>query len=249
VRGEVALEGVHFAYPTRPDAPVLRGLDLRIPAGRTVALVGPSGSGKTTVAALVQRFYEVTPGQGRVTVDGRDVRDADIHWLRQHMAVVPQQPALFAASVAENLRYANPEASDAQLEAAARQAACDFLFDPDVMPHGLRTHIGEAGVSLSGGQRQRLAIARALLRDPAVLILDEATSALDAASEAQVQRAIRAAAKGRTTIVIAHRLSTVRAADTIACLDAGHVAEVGTHEQLLRANGLYAQLVKHQLAE
>jgi ATP-binding cassette, subfamily B, bacterial len=328
VRGDVRFSDVHFAYPTRPAAPVLRGLDLHIPAGRTLALVGPSGSGKSTVAALLQRFYDVdsssggaegaqgggmggdaggaegaegggmggyaggaegaeggrmggetasatvsattattaaipaktpppppppqqplspTSGTGgSVSIDGRDVADVDIHWLRAHMAVVPQQPALFAATIAENLRYAAPDATDAQLEAAARQAACDFVFDTRVMPHGLDTHIGEAGVSLSGGQRQRLAIARALLRDPAILILDEATSALDSASEKQVQDAIRSAAKGRTTLIIAHRLSTVRAADAIACLDSGKVAEIGTHEELVRKNGIYAQLVRHQ---
>jgi ATP-binding cassette subfamily B protein len=244
VRGQVGLQDVHFAYPTRPEAPVLTGLTLTLEPGQVVALVGPSGGGKSTVAALLSRFYD--PDAGRVQLDGQDFSELDAGWLREQVGVVSQEPILFATSIADNIRYGRPGASDAEVEAAAAAAnALDFVRE---FPEGFGTLVGERGVRLSGGQKQRIAIARALLKDPAVLVLDEATSALDAESEHLVQEALDRLMRGRTTLVIAHRLSTVRDADRVVVLDGGRVAESGTHDELLALGGLYRKLVERQFA-
>ncbi|MEC7948471.1 MAG: ABC subfamily B transporter ATP-binding protein, partial [Myxococcota bacterium] len=235
---------VHFAYPTRPDAPVLAGFTLSLAPGQVVALVGPSGGGKSTVAALLSRFYD--PDRGEIALDGRPFAALDAAWLREQVGVVSQEPILFATSVAENIRYGRPDASDIEVERAAEAAnALAFVRD---FPAGFDTRVGERGVRLSGGQKQRIAIARALLKDPAVLVLDEATSALDAESEHLVQEALERLMRGRTTLVIAHRLSTVRSADRVVVLDRGRVAEAGTHDELLALGGLYRKLVERQFA-
>lgn len=242
VVGKVNLEGVHFSYPSRPDVPVLRGVDLSLQPGRVVALVGPSGSGKSTVSGLISRFYD--PAEGRVTLDGTDVRELKADFLRDQVGVVSQEPALFALSIAENIRYGRLNATDAEVEAAARAAhAHEFIAR---FPDGYRTLVGERGVQLSGGQKQRIAIARAVLKDPRVLILDEATSALDAESEHLVQQALEQLMKGRTVLVIAHRLSTVQGADEVLVLQNGLVVERGRHEQLLVLDGVYKRLVERQ---
>lgn len=244
VTGEVVLEGVDFAYPSRPEEPVLQGLSLRLEPGRVVALVGPSGSGKSTVAALLSRFYD--PGAGAIRLDGRDLRELDPSWLREQVGVVSQEPMLFACSIADNIRYGRPYATDEEVREAARAAnAHDFI---ESFTEGYDTLVGERGVRLSGGQKQRVAIARALLKDPRVLILDEATSALDAESEHLVQEALDRLMVGRTTLVIAHRLSTVKDADRVVVLDGGIVQEQGDHESLLASGGLYQKLVARQFA-
>ena len=241
VRGEVRFDDVSFRYAeSGPWA--LRGLSLRIAPGEFVALVGASGVGKSTLAALIPRFYEA--GAGAVRIDGQDVRDVTLASLRRAIGVVQQDVYLFAGSVADNLRYGRPEASEAEIIAAAKAAhAHDFI---SALPEGYETDIGQRGVKLSGGQKQRLTIARAFLKDPAILIFDEATSALDTASERAVQAAMLALAKGRTTIVIAHRLSTVRHADRIIVLSENGIAEEGRHDQLMAAGGLYAALNQQQ---
>ncbi len=242
VSGDVVLSDVHFAYPTRTDAPVLQGLDLTLGAGEVVALVGPSGSGKSTVAALLSRFYD--PNSGVISIDGRDLTSLNPKSLRHHVGVVSQEPILFAASIAENIRYGKPDATQDEVRAAALAAnAIDFV---DGFPEGFDTLVGERGVRLSGGQKQRIAIARAVLKDPAILVLDEATSALDSESEHLVQEALDRLMEGRTTLVIAHRLSTVRDADRVVVLADGKVAEQGTHDALIDADGLYKKLVERQ---
>ena len=239
--GRVVFEAVRFQYPSRPDTSALDGFSLAVEPGETVALVGPSGAGKTTVFQLLQRFYD--PQAGRVLLDGVDVRLADPAAVRARISLVSQDPVIFGADVWDNIRYGRPDASDADVRAAARAAAAGFLDD---LPQGFDTFLGERGVRLSGGQRQRVAIARALLRDAPVLLLDEATSALDAESEAAVQHALAVLAEGRTTIVIAHRLATVRRADRIIVMEQGRVVGTGTHDRLVRDGGLYARLAELQ---
>ncbi len=240
--GRLQFEHVGFRYPTRPEMAALDDFTLDIPAGETVAVVGPSGAGKSTLLQLAQRFYD--PQDGRVLLDGVPLTEADPAAIRTRIAMVPQETVIFAASARDNLRYGRWDADDAALWAAAEAAnAADFL---KALPEGLDTFLGEGGARLSGGQRQRLAIARALLRDAPLLLLDEATSALDAESERLVQDALDRLMTGRTTMVIAHRLATVRKADRIVVMEKGRIVEQGTHDQLFAGSGLYARLAKLQ---
>ncbi|MBL0405160.1 ATP-binding cassette domain-containing protein [Microvirga aerilata] len=240
--GTVAFEDVHFSYPTRTEQPALHGLSFKVASGERVAIVGPSGAGKSTILQLLLRFYD--PQRGTIRVDGVAITEADPFALRARMALVPQEPTIFAASVLDNIRYGRPDATEDEVRRAAELASADGFIQ--AMPQGYGTPIGERGVTLSGGQRQRLAIARAILKDAPILLLDEATSALDAESERKVQTALDRLMEGRTTLVIAHRLATVRSADRILVMDDGLIVEEGTHEALLAQGGLYARLARLQ---
>ena len=241
-RGEVSIERVTFNYPSRPDHPSLADVSIVVRSGETVAVVGPSGAGKSTLFQLLLRFYD--PQQGRVLVDGVDIADADPDAVRARIGIVPQDTVIFSADAMENIRYGRAGATDAEVQAAARSAIADEFIER--LPEGYRTFLGERGVRLSGGQRQRIAIARAILKNPPVLLLDEATSALDAESERQVQAALENLMKNRTTLVIAHRLATVRKATRIIVLDDGRIVATGTHDTLVADNGLYARLAALQ---
>jgi ABC transporter fused permease/ATP-binding protein len=241
--GRLAFENVRFSYPTRPEAEVLSGVDLAVAPGEVVALVGASGAGKSTVAALIGRLYD--PTHGRIALDGRDLRELDPAWLRAQIGVVPQEPVLFSASIEENVKYGRPGASHEDVVAACRAAHADAFVR--AFPYGYATKVGERGQQLSGGQRQRIAIARAVLKDPRILLLDEATSALDAESEALVQDALEKLMRGRTALVIAHRLSTVARADRVVVLEGGRVVESGAHAALMERAGIYRRLVERQL--
>ena len=244
-RGAVELSRVTFNYPSRPDHAALSELSLRLQPGQKVALVGPSGAGKSTVLQLLLRFYD--PDSGVIRFDGVDVREADPQQLRQRIALVPQDPIIFGADAWENIRYGLADVSDADVRSAAEAAhAAEFL---DQLPQGFNTYLGERGIRLSGGQRQRIAIARAILRDPAVLLLDEATSSLDAESERLVQEALEQLMQSRTTLIIAHRLATVRKVDRIMVMDQGQLVASGRHEELVEENGLYARLAALQFRD
>ncbi len=245
LRGAVSLRGVTFHYPARPDLPALEDFDLSVHPGETVALVGPSGAGKSTVFSLLLRFHD--PQAGAIAIDGVDIRTVEPAALREAIALVPQQPTLFAASARDNIRYGRLDADDAAVDAAARAAeAYDFIA---ALPQGFDEPLGERGARLSGGQQQRIAIARALLKDAPVLLLDEATSALDAQSERAVQTALEHLMAGRTTLVIAHRLSTVLKADRIVVIDRGRIVAEGTHAALVAQGGLYAELARLQFVD
>jgi ATP-binding cassette subfamily B protein len=241
-QGSLAFERVSFTYPARPDRSALHDFSLAVRPGETVALVGPSGAGKTTVFQLVYRFYD--PQQGRVLIDGVPLAEADPAAFRARLALVPQEPVIFSGTVAENIRFGRPEASLDDIRRAAETAAArDFI---EALPGGFDAELGEKGVRLSGGQRQRIAIARAILRNPAILLLDEATSALDAESERAVQTALDRVMKGRTTLIIAHRLATVLKADRIVVMDEGRIVAEGRHAELVQRNDLYARLARLQ---
>ena len=241
-RGDVTFEDVSFAYPVRPNVSAIDHVSFAVKAGEKVAIVGPSGAGKSTLFHLLLRFYD--PSSGTIAFDGVSVRQADPQAVRGHIALVPQESVVFAASARENIRFGRPTATDAEVERAADLAhATEFIRR---LPEGFAAPLGERGVTLSGGQRQRIAIARAILRDAPLLLLDEATSSLDAESETLVQTALEELMRHRTTLVIAHRLATVLSCDRILVLDQGRIVEQGTHASLVAANGLYARLARLQ---
>lgn len=243
-RGEIEMQNIGFAYPTRPEAPVLREFNLKAEAGQRIALVGPSGSGKSTAIALLYRFYD--PSTGRILIDGQPIADMALPTLRRNLALVPQEVLLFGGSIRENIAYGKPDATEAEIVEAAKKANAHLFVEK--LPEGYDTMVGERGTQLSGGQRQRIAIARAILADPAILILDEATSSLDAESERLVQDALDKLMENRTSIIVAHRLSTVRRCDQILVLSAGTIMERGTHEELVAKEGsLYGTLARLQL--
>jgi ATP-binding cassette subfamily B protein len=242
VKGAVSFEDVSFSYPARPDRAAVHGLNFSVKPGETVAIVGPSGAGKSTVFSLILRFYDTEAG--KILVDGIDVREADPKAVRGRIAIVPQDVTIFAASAGDNIRFGRPDASAADIEAAARDALADEFIRK--LENGYNSPVGERGVTLSGGQRQRIAIARAILRDAPILLLDEATSALDAESETLVQKALERLMQGRTTLVIAHRLATVLKADRILVMEDGRIVEEGTHASLVAKGGTYARLAKLQ---
>lgn len=245
LKPKLSIESTSFNYPSRPEQKALNDLSLDIEEGKSLALVGPSGAGKSTIFELLQRFYD--PSAGKITLDGIDIRDLDPKQLRQHLAVVAQQPTLFSGDVMHNIRYGKPEAPDEEVFAAAKAAnAHEFI---EALPDGYHSFLGEQGVRLSGGQRQRVAIARAILKDPKILLLDEATSALDAESEHRVQQALENLMQGRTTVIIAHRLATIRNADSIAVLEDGKLVAQGSHNDLLQESPLYRRLSELQFQE
>jgi ABC-type multidrug transport system fused ATPase/permease subunit len=246
IKGDVSFENVHFTYPSRKEIEVLKGINFEAKSGQKIALVGPSGAGKSTISALLLRFYDVSAGQ--IKIDNKPIESYDLEELRGNMSIVPQDVILFGGSIKENIAYGNPDATFEEIKVAAQQAnAFDFIAG---FPDQFETLVGERGVKLSGGQRQRIAIARALLKNPSILILDEATSSLDSESEKQVQEALETLMKGRTSIIIAHRLATIRSADAILVVNDGLIAELGTHKELLEIeNGIYKNLSNLQFSE
>ncbi len=243
-RGDIRVSGLRFHYPSRPNTPAIDGLDLEVKAGTSVALVGPSGAGKSTLFELLLRFYD--PQEGQISMDGIDIRALDLHSLRSKIAIVSQMPAMFTGNVRDNIRYGRPDATDDEVMEAARAAyASDFI---EALPQGYDSFLGESGIRLSGGQKQRIAIARAILKNAPILLLDEATSALDAESERKVQLALDSLMKNRTTLIIAHRLATVKNVDSIVVMEAGKVVAQGAHQQLLRDSPLYANLASLQFS-
>lgn len=246
VRGEIEFKNVRFSYPSRANFEVIKGLSLKIESGQVIALVGSSGGGKSTVASLLPRFYE--PSSGQILIDGADIKTLKPSWLREQIGIVSQEPVLISSTIFENIRYGNPTASESLIREAAKAAnALEFI---EKFPEGFQTRVGERGIQLSGGQKQRVAIARAVLKDPKILILDEATSNLDTASEALVQEALQRLMKSRTTLVIAHRLATVKDADQILVINEGLIQQQGTHEDLAKqTEGLYYKLLQRQFTD
>jgi ATP-binding cassette, subfamily B, bacterial len=245
ISGHIRFDGVSFRYPSRPDIPAVDGIDLAIAPGEKVAFVGPSGAGKSTLFQLLMRFYD--PLAGRILIDGIDIAHVRPEEVRGRIGIVPQETMIFGASARENIRFGRPDATDSEIEAAARAAAADEFIR--CLPQGYDSFLGERGTRLSGGQKQRIAIARAILKNAPILLLDEATSSLDGESERLVQEALELLKKGRTTLVIAHRLATVLKADRIVVMDQGRVIAAGRHEELIRKNPLYARLAELQFGK